>query len=73
MSDNVAQILATAVHRIKSDVPQGKEDLESLLKDGIGIEEINKRLGEHSDLKSQTEDYQVYSISVFSLSVFGAF
>ena len=72
MSDNVAQILATAVHRIKSDVPQGKEDLESLLKDG-GIEEINERLGEHSDLKSQTEDYQVYSISVFSLSVFGAF
>ena len=72
MSDNVAQILATAVHRIKSYVPQGKEDLESLLKDG-GIEEINERLGEHSDLKSQTEDYQVYSISVFSLSVFGAF
>ena len=58
MSGNVAKIVATAVHRIKTDVPQGKEDLKSLLKNGA-IEEIKERLGEHSDLKNQTEDYQV--------------
>ena len=58
MCDNIVKIVATADHRIKTDVPQGKEDLKNLLKNG-GIEEIKERLGEHSDLKSQTEDYQV--------------
>ena len=58
MSENIAKIVATAAHRIKTNVPNDKEDLKSLLENGE-LEKIRERLEQHSDLKSQAENYQV--------------